>query len=54
MTSLKAQYWSNEKTPHCLIELSKKQFARMKDIMVIGSQPVLKFNKFEGKYPSMT
>ena len=53
MKNLKAQYWSNEKTPHCLIELSKFFFGRMKDNMVIVSEPVFKFNKVESKSPSM-
>ena len=53
MTNLKAQYWNNDKTPYYLIELSTKQFRRMKDNMVIVSEPVFKFNKVESKSPSM-
>ena len=49
MTNLKGQYWSNNKTPHCLIELSKKQFCRMKDNMIILSDPLFKFNKIQYK-----
>ena len=54
MTNLKAQYWSNNKTPHCLIELSKRQFCRMKDNMIILNDPLFKFNKIQYKSPIMT
>ena len=53
MKILKDQFWSDNKTPHCLIELSKKQFSRMQDNMVKVRHPLIKSNKIEDKSPFM-